>query len=678
MPERYELRKLLGKGGFGRVFLARFHGEAGFQKDVALKFLKPGARDDHQLIARLRDEARLLGLLQHRSIVQVDRLIRLQGAWVIVMEYVPGADLLDLLSRGPLPPGPALEIVYEVASALTAAYERTDSDGQALRLTHRDIKPGNIRLTGFGDVKVLDFGIARAEFAGQEAKGAASIVGTPAYMAPERFEGIDGPAGDVYGLGVVVCEMLTGARFGKVKSTRRAHRASVKEHVAQIRTVEGLPEGVAKLVSRMLHHDPTMRPMPAEVARSSRKFANRCALSLAEWMESAMLNLPAAGDSSDRGGPKTSIVVSGQTADLLQGSMMGAVPEELENLDLTGQLIGQSLTPDHLEAAGRGGGLSFHDDSSTIGDSMDFGLEPDAPSASDSASDSASASASASGFVPEATFDFAFEPSSELSPEPSPEPSAVERMAVSESESAVQGSGAPVSQTPDVEPRRGVPSWLVGLVLFALVLVVRPYLSDTAEPRPPGDDERSVGARVRPLVTDAVPPAANPLPSAGDDGSSDDAEGSGSEATPSAGDKPSVTSSKPDAGTAQTTEAKRAAATPSPPAEPARKTPKASTTKLPPEDKPPPAPPPAPPEDPDPPEATTTNTVRVSRTGDAQWVELVGANGRFKLPTQVPPGKYQIQVTFPGEASEPAGPLTVGKDPITVECESFFRQCSVK
>ena len=140
MAERYELLELLGKGGFGRVYLARFHGEAGFQKDVALKFLKSGAQDNRNLIARLRDEARLLGLLRHRAIVHVDRLIRLQGAWVIVMEYVPGADLSSFMKDGPVPPGPTLEVL-EVASALTAAYERSSPDGQALRLTHRDIKP---------------------------------------------------------------------------------------------------------------------------------------------------------------------------------------------------------------------------------------------------------------------------------------------------------------------------------------------------------------------------------------------------------------------------------------------------------------------------------------------------------------------------------------------------------
>ena len=115
MAERYELLELLGKGGFGRVYLARFHGEAGFQKDVALKFLKSGAQDNRNLIARLRDEARLLGLLRHRAIVHVDRLIRLQGAWVIVMEYVPGADLF-LHEGRPRPPGPTLEVL-EVASA---------------------------------------------------------------------------------------------------------------------------------------------------------------------------------------------------------------------------------------------------------------------------------------------------------------------------------------------------------------------------------------------------------------------------------------------------------------------------------------------------------------------------------------------------------------------------------
>lgn len=355
MAERYELLELLGKGGFGRVYLARYHGEAGFQKDVALKFLKSGAQDNHDLIARLRDEARLLGLLRHRAIVHVDRLIRLQGAWVIVMEYVPGDDLSTLMQAGPVPAGPALEVLSEVASALTAAFERPTPDGQALRLTHRDIKPGNIRLTSFGDVKVLDFGIARAEFAGQELAGETAIVGTPAYMAPERFEGLDGPASDIYALGVVAYEMLMAERFGPRQSTRKAHREHVKARTQDLRLCAGLPEEAAALIARMLNHDPTLRPSTDEVGRACRRLASTCDTTLAEWVKATLAVAPAENPATWAPeafkGPRTSIILSDdEHAELAEGSLLNEATGAVNDPDLTGQMIGQSFVPDSNES----------------------------------------------------------------------------------------------------------------------------------------------------------------------------------------------------------------------------------------------------------------------------------------------------------------------------------------
>ena len=150
----YEILGVLGRGGFGAVYSARFHGRHGFVQDVALKVVLPGSFDD-ELAVRLRDEARVLALIQHPNIVSVYRLSLLDAGWAVAMERVRGADLAQLVEgRGPLPVGAALEIVAQVAGALRFAWSQTGPDGQPLHAVHRDIKPENLRLSEHGIVKV--------------------------------------------------------------------------------------------------------------------------------------------------------------------------------------------------------------------------------------------------------------------------------------------------------------------------------------------------------------------------------------------------------------------------------------------------------------------------------------------------------------------------------------------
>ena len=191
MAERGEfaLLDVIGCGGHGTVHRAQFIGEGGFRKEVAIKLLRSNVRDDPELEQRLRDEARILGMLHHRAIVGVDRLTRIEGRWAVVMEFVQGEDLSALVLRGPMPVTVALAIIVEVASAMAAAYCTLGHDGRPLRLLHRDLKPSNVRVGPDGSVKVLDFGIARAEFTHREAETRSRTLGTEAYMAPERFFG---------------------------------------------------------------------------------------------------------------------------------------------------------------------------------------------------------------------------------------------------------------------------------------------------------------------------------------------------------------------------------------------------------------------------------------------------------------------------------------------------------
>lgn len=271
MPSRrIRLDRVLGRGTYGAVFSATLETGDGFSKPVAVKRLHPELADEPEHLARLRDEAQMLGLVRHRAIVRVDGLVRLDGGWVLVMEHVPGVNLRRLLQEGPLPPTVALEIVAEIANALHTAYT-SDGPRGPLRLVHRDLKPSNLQITPAGEVKVLDFGIATAELVHREACTGAGILGSLGYMAPERLDGIDGPAGDVYALGVVAWEMLLGRRLGRTSSHRHRHECFHREAAHDLRAAMGEEgEDLARLILSMIAYDPADRPSTKDVERRCR------------------------------------------------------------------------------------------------------------------------------------------------------------------------------------------------------------------------------------------------------------------------------------------------------------------------------------------------------------------------------------------------------------------------
>jgi serine/threonine protein kinase len=269
----------------GSVYRARLRADGGLEKIVAVKVLDESVGDDADLARRLRDEARILGRLQHRAIVRVEGLMRLAGRWTIAMEYVDGVDLAQVLAkRGKLPGAAALEIVREAASALHHAHSATDGDGVPLRIIHRDLKPANLRITPSGDVKVLDFGVARARFEGREAETRAGGYGSVGYVPPERVDGDELPAGDVFALGVVTWEMLAGGRFGAGHLLSKKHTTAVEERLAAIPKV---PEPVRELLAQMLAFDPDRRPTARDVERKVTELLDTVKGSrrLADWCE---------------------------------------------------------------------------------------------------------------------------------------------------------------------------------------------------------------------------------------------------------------------------------------------------------------------------------------------------------------------------------------------------------
>ncbi len=249
----YRIVELLGRGGFGKVYRARMEGAGGFSKDVALKLLND--RDPAEdVLQRFRDESRILGLVRDRAIIGVEPPTQLGGRWAIIMEYVPGASCQALLKhRGVFPPRVALAVVQEVARALDHVYNQVGPDGQRLELVHRDIKPGNIQLTRAGEVKLLDFGVARARFEAREAHTTRSIQGTYGYIAPERLQGRDTPAADVFSLGMVLYKLVTGGD------------TDVKQLHAVRQTEKGGVRAALDVAAAMVAPEPEERPPARQV-----------------------------------------------------------------------------------------------------------------------------------------------------------------------------------------------------------------------------------------------------------------------------------------------------------------------------------------------------------------------------------------------------------------------------
>ena len=206
---RYRLVGVLGAGGMGRVFRARLIGPEGFRKELALKVIARTSSDEFQLLAEFSREARYSGLLKHPNIVDVYDFGVTDGHPWLAMELLEGQTLAALLGDGALPATAALDLAIQVGEALVCAHG-LEVDGQAVELVHRDLKPGNISVSPRGLVKVLDFGLARGATAdGLTASG--MMRGTPAYMAPEQARGepVD-PRTDLFALGLVLFEALTG------------------------------------------------------------------------------------------------------------------------------------------------------------------------------------------------------------------------------------------------------------------------------------------------------------------------------------------------------------------------------------------------------------------------------------------------------------------------------------
>jgi serine/threonine protein kinase len=296
---RYRIYEVIGRGGFGQVYRAQLRSAGGFSKQIALKLLRPElAGQTGEALDRLREEARLLALVRHRVLVGVDGLVNLAGRWAVAMEYVAGASLEELLTQtGPLPLPIALQIVEEVAAGLHAAHTAHDLQGVPLQLLHRDVKPSNIRLTPHGEVKLLDFGVARAaERPDSGADTTSQLLGTLPYLAPERLDHESSPRSDVYSLALTLVTLFTTARPAPPTADPAKHAERVEDLCARMARA-GAPEPLCELVRRSLSWNVPERPDAREFERECRAIrTSRPDRPLAEWAEQHVSRLVAQRD----------------------------------------------------------------------------------------------------------------------------------------------------------------------------------------------------------------------------------------------------------------------------------------------------------------------------------------------------------------------------------------------
>lgn len=215
---KYYLLERINVGGMAEVFKAKVVGVEGFERIVALKRILPHIAEDEEFITMFIDEAKIAVQLQHANIAQIFDLGKVDDAYFIALEYVQGRDLRgifdDLHKHGQTMPLPQVcYVIMQVCEGLDYAHNKRDSQGRALNLVHRDVSPQNVLIGYEGEVKLIDFGIAKA--AGKASKTQAGILkGKFGYMSPEQVRGLPiDRRSDIFALGIILYEMLTGQRL---------------------------------------------------------------------------------------------------------------------------------------------------------------------------------------------------------------------------------------------------------------------------------------------------------------------------------------------------------------------------------------------------------------------------------------------------------------------------------
>lgn len=265
LDDRYEVVKKLARGGMATVYVAH---DLRLSRTVAIKVMNDGLGDTGEFSARFDAEARAAARLTHPNVVSVFDQGSDDGRPYIVMEYVPGFTLRQVITReAPMDPRRAVELIEPVCAALAAAH--------AAGLIHRDVKPENVLISERGQVKVADFGLARAVTAQSHAGTAGLVIGTVSYIAPELVtKGRADPRSDVYSLGIVLYEMLTGRKPHRGDTPIQVAYSHVHNQIgppsSEVSTTwrdgrGGIPPYLDALVTTAANRDRPLRPRDAGV-----------------------------------------------------------------------------------------------------------------------------------------------------------------------------------------------------------------------------------------------------------------------------------------------------------------------------------------------------------------------------------------------------------------------------
>jgi serine/threonine protein kinase len=260
---RYQLVTLLAEGGMARVYLAFARGPAGFDKLVVVKQIRPELAWDQDFVTMFFDEARIAARLNHANVVHTYEVVEENGLYLLVMEYLEGhtlGEVLRRITRENMPLDQHLWVITQILAGLTYAHDLRDYDGTALGVVHRDVSPSNVFLSYTGEVKLLDFGIAKAAGA-ISATHEGTIKGKLGYSAPEQFlqSAVDGRA-DLYAVGVILWEALGRRRRRMADTPAATYQARIAGLEPKIREVcPDVPRVLAEICDRATAPDPADR-----------------------------------------------------------------------------------------------------------------------------------------------------------------------------------------------------------------------------------------------------------------------------------------------------------------------------------------------------------------------------------------------------------------------------------
>ncbi len=297
---KYTLLRALASGGMAKVYLAIQRAVAGFEKLVVIKRILPELARDPSFVEMLLSEARTAATLNHPNVVQTFDVGEVEGTYYIAMEHINGEDIRSIVramkraSVTEFPMEHTLTIVLGVCAGLAYAHEKKDLEGNTLDIVHRDISPQNVLITFSGDVKIVDFGIAKSsEAAVSDSTTAGQLKGKVPYMSPEQARGgaLDHRS-DIFAVGIMLFELTTGRRLFKAKSEFDTLKLICdREYPKPSQIVPGYPLGLEAIVMRALEKDvesryQSARDMQADLENFIRvERIAASAVTLSNWMK---------------------------------------------------------------------------------------------------------------------------------------------------------------------------------------------------------------------------------------------------------------------------------------------------------------------------------------------------------------------------------------------------------